>query len=526
MSEGQSAAYLDWAEKYRPASLSDIVGNDAAVKALRQWAQTYGTGKRAVILYGSPGIGKTSAALALAHDMDWDYIEMNASDQRTKDAINKVAGSASHMGTFEGTVGRRLLILDEADNLHGNSDRGGESAIINVIKNSSQPIILIANDFYALSKPLRDVAEPIQFRSILSTSIVKALKKICSLEGIKCEPEALMKIAERTNDLRTAVNDLQAAAIGNDDVTVGDVTTGEKDVAESIFKVMGMIFRGNEPQKALQAARDLDESPEDLIAWVAENIGREYHDDDLERGYDALAKADMFLGRVRRRQNYGMWRYASFMMINGVNRARHSRYGGYAKYSAPTYWQKLGRAKARRNTRDAVAARIGAYCHCSKAEARSTYIPMMMAMFEDHDYAVGLSARLKLEENEIAFLLVSEKASKKVEKIYVASRDLIEKEVDEEIDAFAHFNAPARTASETGKETTEEKIAEAKPKRKRRKVERDGGEEPAPATEAVTEPEAPASKPEEAPEIVIKEVPASEPKPIEPDKKQRTLFEF
>lgn len=527
MSEGQSAAYLDWAEKYRPVSLSDIVGNDAAVKALKQWAQTYGSGKRAVILYGSPGVGKTSAALALAHDMDWDYIEMNASDQRTKDAINRVAGSASHMGTFEGAVGRRLLILDEADNLHGNADRGGESAIINVIKNASQPIILIANDFYALSKPLRDIADPIQFRSILSTSIVKALKKICALEEIKCEPEALMKIAERTNDLRSAVNDLQAAAIGGTVVTLGDVSTGEKDVAESIFKVMGMIFRGNEPQKAMQAARDLDESPEDLIAWVDENIGREYHDDDLERGYDALAKADIFLGRVRRRQDYSMWRYASFMMINGVNRARHSRYGGYAKYSAPTYWQKLGRAKSRRATRDAVAAKIGAYCHCSKAEARSTYLPMMMAMFEDHDYAVGLSARLKLEEGEIAFLMASEKASKKVEKVYEASRDLIEKEVEEEIDAFAHFSAPERRKpAEEG-----EKPAEAKPKRKRRKVERDGGEEPAPVMTHMPEPEVvPESKPEAIPVIEPKEeapaIEPEEPKVVEPNKKQRTLFEF
>jgi replication factor C large subunit len=223
-----------------------------------------------------------------------------------------------------------------------------------------------------------------------------------------------------------------------------------------------------------------------------------------------------------------MWRYASFMMINGVNRARHSRYGGYAKYSAPTYWQKLGRAKARRNTRDAVAAKIGAYCHCSKAEARSTYIPMMMAMFEDHDYAVGLSARLKLEENEIAFLLLSEKASKKVEKIYEASRDLIEKEVDEEIDAFAHFNAPERaTASKDAeKETAAEKIAEAKPKRKRRKVERDGGEEPVPVIEIVPVPEAPASMPEKAPEIVREEIPASEPEEPKANKQQRTLFEF
>ncbi|HTX44381.1 MAG TPA: AAA family ATPase, partial [Methanocella sp.] len=140
------AGCMDWAEKYRPISLSDVIGNDAAVKALKKWAATFGEGKRAAILYGGPGVGKTSAALALAHDMGWDFIEMNASDQRTKDAINRVAGSASKTGTFEGARERRLIILDEADNLHGNADRGGEAAMIGVIRNSDQPIILIAND--------------------------------------------------------------------------------------------------------------------------------------------------------------------------------------------------------------------------------------------------------------------------------------------------------------------------------------------------------------------------------------------
>ena len=112
-----SPDHLDWTEKFRPVSLSDVLGNEAAVKALRQWADTFGTGKRAVILYGSPGTGKTSAALALAHDLGWDYIEMNASDQRNKNVVQQIAGTAAKAGTFEGTAGRRLIILDEADNL-------------------------------------------------------------------------------------------------------------------------------------------------------------------------------------------------------------------------------------------------------------------------------------------------------------------------------------------------------------------------------------------------------------------------
>lgn len=526
--------HLDWTEKYRPKSLSDVVGNDAAVKALRQWAMTFGSGKKAVILYGSPGVGKTSAALALANDLGWEYIEMNASDQRNKNIVQQIAGSASKAGTFEGVRGRRLIVLDEADNLSGNQDRGGESAILNVIKTTDQPIILIANDLYALSKPLRDAALTIPFRTILSTSIAKTLRRICAEEQIKCDPDALMKIAERTSDLRSAINDLQAAAQGKDNVMLADVATGERDVPETIFKVMDLIFRGKDMQEALKATYDLDENPEDLIGWVDENLPREYVDDDLERGFEALSRADVYLGRVRRRMDYGMWRYAGFMQVCGVNRARRRRFGGYTKYSPPTYWKKLGWTKGARATRDSIAAKIGKACHTSKKEARSSYMPLIQFLFGREDLAIKLSAELKLEEDEIAFLLGAKKASKKVGEIYKKSRELIVEEIEEDIDAFARFGkyggqpaegeplkALARAEEEDEKPPSEqsEKL-ETKPKRPRRKA-RDGGDELA-VPEATPQAEPPAPQPPV-------ETPAqqSPEQPAEPEKKkQRTLFEF
>jgi replication factor C large subunit len=244
------------------------------------------------------------------------------------------------------------------------------------------------------------------------------------------------------------------------------------------------------------------------VAWVDENLPREYRDDDLERGCEALSKADMFLGRVRRRMDYGMWRYASFMMVTGVNRARKHRYGGYTKFNTPTYWQKLGRAKSSRTIRDSIASKIGKYCHTSKREARAFYIPLLRTVFKDEEYAVGLTARLKLEEDEIAFLLDAEKSSKKVEKIYEKSRDLIAKEVEHEIDVFGRFAAPAPKPEEPVAEKPPEK-----PKRKR-KVSRDGGDE-APV-EAPPEPAAP----------VVEEVEIKDESPPPESKKQRTLFEF
>ncbi|HEY3273530.1 MAG TPA: replication factor C large subunit [Methanocella sp.] len=512
-----SPDHLDWTEKYRPVSLSDVLGNDAAVKALRQWAATFGTGKRAVILYGSPGTGKTSAALALAHDTGWDYIEMNASDQRNKNVVQQIAGTAAKAGTFEGTAGRRLIILDEADNLSGNQDRGGESAILNVIRTTDQPIILIANDLYALSKPLRDATLTIPFRSILSTSIAKVLRRVCTEEHLKCDPEALMKIAERTNDLRSAINDLQAAAQGSESVTLADVATGERDVPETIFKVLGLIFRGKDMREALNATYAIDENPEDLIGWVDENLPREYTDDDLERGFEVLSRADIYLGRVRRRMNYSMWRYAGFMEVCGVQRARRRRYGGYTKYNPPTYWQKLGRTKAARTLRDSLAAKIGKACHVSKREARSSYIPLVRTLFTREDLAIRLTAELRLEEDEIAFLLDAKKTSKKVGEIYKKSRELMAQEVEQEIDAFAHFGKYKSEEEKAAEPAVTEapepaaELSEVAPKKRKRRS-RDGGEE---AEETVVE---------QATLVVVPE-PTPEPAP-EDKKRQRTLFEF
>jgi len=60
--------------------------------------------------------------------------QLNASDQRTADVIEKVVGSASQMGNLTGSKTKRLIIMDEADNIHGTSDRGGERAIVELIK--------------------------------------------------------------------------------------------------------------------------------------------------------------------------------------------------------------------------------------------------------------------------------------------------------------------------------------------------------------------------------------------------------
>ncbi len=116
---------------------------------------------------------------------------------------------------------RKLIVLDEADNLQGNADRGGAKAIIECIRKAQQPIILIANDLYGLSPELRFRCEPVQFRAIPARSIGPRLRYLCSAEEITCSDAALHSIAESAEgDMRSAVNMLYASAIGRDRVRI------------------------------------------------------------------------------------------------------------------------------------------------------------------------------------------------------------------------------------------------------------------------------------------------------------------
>ncbi|WP_323190570.1 replication factor C large subunit [Halostella sp. PRR32] len=418
----------DWTEKYRPSTLSEVRGNNKARDKLKEWAETWEDHRKAAIVHGSPGVGKTSAAHALANDMGWPVMELNASDSRTGDVVEHIAGEAAQSGTLTaGESGRRLLILDEADNFHGNADYGGSRAVTGVVKEADQPIVLVANEFYDMSDSLRSACEEIEFRDVSSRSIVPVLRDICRQEGVEYEDDALDAIADSTSgDLRSAINDLQALAEETERLTEDDVVTGARDETEGIFDFLDDLIKNLDAQDALYASYDVDETPDDMINWIEDNMPKDYHGAELADAYGFLANADRWLGRVRATQDYSYWRYAGDNMTAGVAAARKESKGGWTRYGPPSYWSKLGRTSATRKQRDRIAREIAERSGTSIGTARREILPFLATMThhcKNRELTVAMAAAYDLDESDVSFITGSGETTNKVQSVVEDARE-------------------------------------------------------------------------------------------------------
>ncbi|HNX47178.1 MAG TPA: replication factor C large subunit [Methanomassiliicoccales archaeon] len=429
----------DWTELYRPQGLSEVVGNPKVIKDLQQWAVSWEEGRpefKAVVLMGPPGVGKTSAALALARDFKWGVVEMNASDQRNADAIKKVAIRGSRSETFndEGEFlsskdgHLKLIILDEADNIFGREDSGGIPAIAELVAKTRQPVILIVNDFYELSRKssaIKNNTLQLKVSKVQGATMRNVLRRIALDQELEVPHRVFETIIENSNgDMRAAVRDLQAVGEGNANMGEDDAFVLESRMSiRSMYDLMRDILHESDSRRARRTAMDVDETPEHIMMWLDENVPMEYKDpEDLYRALTHLARSSTFLARVTRRQYYGFWSYANDHNVMGVCSAKSRPYRGWVQYRFPSYIMKMSRSKAFRSMKSGIASKISEHTHTSTRRSAQDVLPYFIEMFKaDPEFRLTMINTLRLNTEEVAFILDKKVDSSEVKKLMLES---------------------------------------------------------------------------------------------------------
>jgi replication factor C large subunit len=327
-----------WTSLYRPKKRGDFVGNEPAVKELEKWITSWrkkSPKKRAVFLYGPPGIGKTAVAQVLAREHDFRLVEVNASDTRNKGSIEETLGKAVKQNvTIFGQ--RRMILLDEMDGLSGQQDRGGVSAVSKIIDQTTSPMILIANtveeNMHDRFRTILKKVKSIEFKPVSSSQIVSKLEYISEDQGIQVHPDVLMEIAMKSKgDLRSATNDLEMMASGKKIVSPDDFAViGHRDRLDSTPNILNKIFTSRDFREARRTINQSMIKYDELYEWIYENIPIVL-DEPCERleALEALSRADIYQKRART-NDYRLLKYFFDLVTGGIAFARKNSKGeGY-----------------------------------------------------------------------------------------------------------------------------------------------------------------------------------------------------
>ena len=291
--------------KYAPKTIQDLIGNSSQIKKLKDWLANWPKYKRAVLLSGPPGIGKTTSARIIAKSMQYSPIEFNASDTRSKGFIHEKISTFCLNTSMKSTesVTNGLLIMDEVDGMSA-GDEGGMQALIEVLKATKVPVICICNDRYSTKvKSLTSYCLDVRFFKPRVEELFNKLRTIIQLEKVSITKPKATEIAELSGgDVRQMLNLLEMAAKSSN----FDVKSAGKDqsVALTAFDAASLLLNKTKNHTHKEKIDTVLVDYEMVPLLVSENYQQACSLENLSEAADSIAFSDLIINRIKTNQEW------------------------------------------------------------------------------------------------------------------------------------------------------------------------------------------------------------------------------
>jgi|TARA_B100001971_G_scaffold183194_1_gene180999 replication factor C large subunit len=388
---------VPWGEKYRAKSFEDIKGQNFAVDKLKFFLKNFPK-KKAVVLHGATGIGKTSLAYATAFELDAEILELNASDLRNKAKIAEIIGPSTKQKSLFNE--NKIILVDEVDGVSAIKDRGGLGELLAIIEKSSFPVIITANDIWQRKfSLLRQKTEMVLLKEVDYKIVQEILTKVCEKENVVVSRDVLTSISIRARgDIRAALNDLQILSKMESPEVMKEI--GDRNKEQSVFVALQQIFKNSKIDSDMIKVFDEVNMPiDEIFLWVEENIPLEYKGEELVRAFDALSLADVFRGRIQRQRHWRFMVYEYFLLGPAIAGVKEYNRAGWTSYKKPSRILKIWLQNQRAAKKKSICIKYAKYCHISTKTAMKDFLLLKILLQRE-----SIQKELKLNEDEIAYL--------------------------------------------------------------------------------------------------------------------------
>ena len=383
-----------WSEKYRPKHILDLIGNEEARKLFVEWFAKWKKGVKPLLLVGPPGIGKTTMANLSAKHFGYDLISLNASDVRNKKNIQEILQPV--LGN-QSVLGLPMIFIDEVDGIHGRSDYGGVEALINILKESTVPIILAANNHSSdKMKKIKKSVTTIELRPLSPRLLLLHMNTILQKENAKISPGKLMKLITDSNgDIRSMINSAQALVTGFEPPT--EKSFEALDVEEGI----NAFYKAKSIDEARSILYSMRIDPREKInAFYSSVITSKLSADDLEKFLSIISEADILYGRIMKTQQWRLLRYLDSILLGLYTNNSGVRYSQYN-----LSWPLLNRLRWDGSKIKSITKLLAKKMHVSSSTFSTLYLPYILFCMKNDSLDLELDESFdELIEKEIELL--------------------------------------------------------------------------------------------------------------------------
>ena len=408
-----------WTELYRPKNFEHLIGNEEVRFNVLKWLVKWFPGAKPLFLIGPPGVGKTTIVKILSSFLNYDLIELNASDTRSGPQLEKLVSPLYNNTSIFGK--KILLFVDEVDGIYGREDIGGLEILINIVKASNFPIIFVANANNIRLKNLSKLCKIFKFQHISANLLWMFLNYVLNKQGYSLTCDDKKWIVEKSNgDVRTMLNHAQVKCTGygmfDREIFKVDISDGLKEFFQSKKKdaarkiLLSLDGKYPDPRYGLSS----EERRKDIVNSLFTSIvSSNLEIKNLSVLLDSLSQIDLHVARINKNRNWTLLRYMNNLIVELLYEKIQNNIISYHQYGIS--WPIMGQVFSRGVPLRSLISELSSSFHVSSSTFGMIFFPYLLKIIHDQKIDIhDLISNLMLDEKFVEIIQKEILRSKKI----------------------------------------------------------------------------------------------------------------